>query len=541
MTELTADEPGRVLPAEPVRQHAGHPPRVPPARRPPGVRGPAGAGRDAVAELRHLLRLRAAARTSPVRPGSEEYLDSEKYQVRDWDLDGPLPAAGRPDQRDPPREPGPPAPRQPHVLRRRQRAGDRATASTTGRRNLIVVVNLDPHHAHEAAVGVPPSSACPPRSRSRPDRRRAYLWHGGPNYVGSTPTQPGPHPAGGDRAPRAAAPRTRRSGASWSASSRSITPIPTTCSARTRRAAVSSCARSGRAPRRWPSCPRAASASSWRHRSGRRVRRHPAAAQAALALPARGPRRGRNDELHVDPYAFSPTLGDLDLHLLGGGPARAPVREARRATCSSSTASPAPRSRSGRRTRARSASSATSTAGTAAVNPMRSLGGSGVWELFVPGVEPGSLLQVRAARARRAARAEGRPVRPSPPSGPLRPPRWSTTSRHDWGDADWLERRRARRPLDEPLSIYEVHLGSWRRNPLEGNRSLYLPRARRRARRLRRRPGLHPRRAAARDGAPVRAGRGATRSIGYYAPTSRLGTPDEFCAFVDRLHAAGSA
>ena len=46
------------------------------------------------------------------------------------------------------------------------------------------------------------------------------------------------------------------------------------------------------------------------------------------------------------------------------------------------------------------------------------------------------------------------------------------TPRYRWDDMGWLEQRRLTRPLDAPLSIYEVHLGSWRRNPLEGNRSL---------------------------------------------------------------------
>src|SRR5437868_5102843 len=46
------------------------------------------------------------------------------------------------------------------------------------------------------------------------------------------------------------------------------------------------------------------------------------------------------------------------------------------------------------------------------------------------------------------------------------------TSRHEWADDEWLERRRATEPLKRPVSIYEVHLGSWRRNPLEGNRLL---------------------------------------------------------------------
>ena len=55
------------------------------------------------------------------------------------------------------------------------------------------------------------------------------------------------------------------------------------------------------------------------------------------------------------------------------------------------------------------------------------------------------------------------------------PPRTDSVvhrSRHTWGDDDWMERRRASSPHEEPVSIYEVHLGSWRLNPLEGDRSL---------------------------------------------------------------------
>jgi hypothetical protein len=83
-----ADGRPRVHAAEPVRQHARHPARVPAARRAAGLPGPAGAGGDARRELRHLQRLRAGENV-PVREGSEEYLDSEKYQIRVRDFDQP--------------------------------------------------------------------------------------------------------------------------------------------------------------------------------------------------------------------------------------------------------------------------------------------------------------------------------------------------------------------------------------------------------------------------------------------------------------------
>ena len=138
------------------------------------------------------------------------------------------------------------------------------------------------------------------------------------------------------------------------------------------------------------------------------------------------------------------------------------------------------------------------------LHPMRSLGSSGIWELFVPGVAEGAKykfeirtqdgrLRIKAdpvAFARRGAAGErvGRRTARST-SGPTR----SGSRERAKSDA-----------LREPMSIYEVHLGSWRRNPLEDNRSLDVPRARRRARRLRRGPRLHARRADADHGAPVR-------------------------------------
>ena len=80
----------RVLPAELLREHAGHPPRVPAGGRPARLRGAARARSDALADLRHLLRASRPARTCRCAQGSEEYLDSEKYEPKERALDGPL-------------------------------------------------------------------------------------------------------------------------------------------------------------------------------------------------------------------------------------------------------------------------------------------------------------------------------------------------------------------------------------------------------------------------------------------------------------------
>ena len=171
-----------------------------------------------------------------------------------------------------------------------------------------------------------------------------------------------------------------------------------------------------------------------------------------------------------DPYAFMPTLGDLDLYLAGEGRHEeiycrlgAHVREIDGVT-GTAFAVWAPAART------------VSVVGDfnswdGRLHPMRAMGSSGIWELFVPGVEPGQRYKYEILTQTEELRLKADPYAfeaelPPQTSSIVHQPR------HRWGDAEWLERRRATEPHGQPMSIYEVHLGSWRRNPLEGNRSL---------------------------------------------------------------------
>ena len=105
------------------------------------------------------------------------------------------------------------------------------------------------------------------------------------------------------------------------------------------------------------------------------------------------------------------------------------------------------------------------------LHAMRVLGGSGIWEIFIPGVVEGAAYKFEILTQGGEIRMKADPFA----FRTVLMPRTDSIvhrSRHAWRDAEWMERRRVTRPHEDPISIYEVHLGSWRLNPLEDNRSL---------------------------------------------------------------------
>jgi 1,4-alpha-glucan branching enzyme len=244
---------------------------------------------------------------------------------------------------------------------------------------------------------------------------------------------------------------------------------------------------------------------------------------------------GNTFTLH-DPYAFVPTIGEADLHLFGEGRHEqlwcrlgAHVRELDGVT-GTAFAVWAPAGR------------AVSVVGDfnswdGRLHAMRSMGSSGVWELFVPDVEPGQRYKFEILTREGSLRLKADPyafeaeVPPETASVVHR-------SAYEWTDGAWLKRREASEPLGEPMSIYEVHLGSWRLNPLEGNRSLtYVELADELADYVQDMGFTHI------ELLPVMAhpfsGSWGYQVTSYFAPTPRFGSPDELKALVDRLHDRG--
>jgi 1,4-alpha-glucan branching enzyme len=232
-------------------------------------------------------------------------------------------------------------------------------------------------------------------------------------------------------------------------------------------------------------------------------------------------------ELRDDPYRYPPTLSELDLHLIREG------RHERLWTALGARPQPgggasftvwAPNAR-----------------GVRLIGdfvgwgphegwPMRSLGSSGVWEIFVPEATNGQRYKYRILSHDGNWREKADPLA----SHTEVPPQTASVvyeSRYDWQDADWLSHRARQQPHQEPMSIYEVHLGSWR-------------------------PGLSYRELADQlveyvldlgfthvELMPVMehpfGGSWGYQVTSYYAPTARFGDPDAFRHLVDRLHQAG--
>ena len=165
-------------------------------------------------------------------------------------------------------------------------------------------------------------------------------------------------------------------------------------------------------------------------------------------------------------------------------------------------------------------------------------GSSGIWETFIPGLTPGMKYKYHVTSRYRGYRADkADPFAFHAETPPLRASIvWDLE--FDWWDADWVLGRAERQALGAPMSIYEVHLGSWRRVPEEGNRSLtYREAAPLLAEHCQRLGFTHV------ELLPIMEhpfyGSWGYQTTGYFAPTSRYGTPQDLMFLIDHLHQNG--
>jgi len=173
------------------------------------------------------------------------------------------------------------------------------------------------------------------------------------------------------------------------------------------------------------------------------------------------------------------------------------------------------------------------------VHPMRRLVPSGVWELFVPGAPVGARykFEVRTPAGYLLEKAD--PYAPAFEVPPSTASVICESSRYVWNDGDWMRDRPSLGGWhDRPMSIYEVHLGSWRRAPDQGDRFLtYRELAEELVPYVREMGYTHI------ELMPVMehpfSGSWGYQVIGFFAPTSRFGSPDDFRYFIDTCHRYG--
>jgi 1,4-alpha-glucan branching enzyme len=234
-----------------------------------------------------------------------------------------------------------------------------------------------------------------------------------------------------------------------------------------------------------------------------------------------------------DPYRWLPTIGELDLHLIGEGRHEelwqvlgAHVREYDTPSGTVSGVSFAVWAPTARGVRV----TGDFDGWDGRANPLRSLGSSGVWEIFIPGVPNGACYKFRILGADGGWHEKADPMA----FGTEVPPATAsvvTTSAYTWNDQDWETTREATQWANAPMSVYEVHLGSWRQGL--GYREL----ADQLADHVTEAGFTHV------ELLPVAehpfGGSWGYQVTSYYAPTSRFGSPDDFRYFVDRLHQRG--
>ena len=170
-------------------------------------------------------------------------------------------------------------------------------------------------------------------------------------------------------------------------------------------------------------------------------------------------------------------------------------------------------------------------------HPMQPVGEGGVWHRFVPDVQPGMLYKYRVWSDDGVARDKADPFAFAAERRPRTASRVWDLTRYCWGDADWMTTRAARHTSTAPISVYEVHLGSWRRTSGDGCWLTYTQLADELVRYVVEMNFTHVELLPITEH-PLDASWGY-QVTGYYAPTSRFGTPEDFRHLVDRLHQVG--
>ena len=244
---------------------------------------------------------------------------------------------------------------------------------------------------------------------------------------------------------------------------------------------------------------------------------------------------GGNTQSSYDPYVFAPSISDFDLHLFGEGHhlhiynvlgAHIMTVDGIRGVRFATWAPNAERvSVIGDFNRWDGRS-----------HPMRSRGSSGVWELFIPGLDADTIYKFEI-RNRQSGLVKQK-ADPYGQSSELRPHTASivNTTSYQWQDANWIAQREEQHWLHHPMSIYEVHLGSWQLDE-HGHFLNYRELAKRLVEYVTRLGFTHIELLPVTEH-PLDASWGY-QTVGYFAPTRRFGSPDDFRWFVDHFHQNG--
>ena len=170
------------------------------------------------------------------------------------------------------------------------------------------------------------------------------------------------------------------------------------------------------------------------------------------------------------------------------------------------------------------------------VHPMAVHGSSGVWELFIPELAPGALYRFEIRNRAGTLLVKTDPYAHAFEVRPGTAARAGITISHTWQDAAWMEQRRDWDWLHAPLNVYEIHAGSWKRHP-DGSFYSYRQLAEQLIPYLKDMGYTHVELMPVSEH-PLDESWGY-QATGYFAATSRFGSPDDLCHFVDSCHQAG--